>query len=134
MAINELIQTYPHIAIIVFSLMVTLLITIVNYFMIDKERMKEIKEKQKGLKAELKSHKGNPEKMMEINKQMMEDMPEQLKMSFKPMLITMIPLLIMFAWLRSTFAITAIASTWLWWYIGSSILFSIVVRKAFGLQ
>jgi len=134
MAINELIQTYPHIAIIFFALIVTLVITVVNYFMIDKERMKEIKEKQKQLRAEMKNHKGNPEKMMEINKQMMEDMPEQLKMSFKPMLVTMIPILIMFAWIRSTFATTAIAGTWFWWYIGSSIIFSITVRKLFGLQ
>ena len=44
------------------------------------------------------------------------------------------PLLILFAWLRSTFAETAIAGTWLWWYIGTSIAFSIVIRKLFGLQ
>mgnify|MGYP001561455027 FL=1 len=78
--------------------------------------------------------KDNPEKMLEINKKMMEDMPEQLKHSFKPMLVTLIPLLVLFTWLKSTYAATTIASTWFWWYIGASILFSIILRKVFGLQ
>ena len=134
MAITELIQNNPRISIIVLSFVVTLFITIVNYFMTDRKRMKEIKEKQKRLRAELKQFKDNPQKMMEINKQMMEDMPEQLKHSFKPMLVTIIPLIILFKWLRASFAITAIAGTWFWWYIGASILFSMILRKIFGLQ
>lgn len=134
MAITELIQNNPRIAIVVLAFLVTLFITIVNYFMVDKKRMKEIKDKQKRLREEMKQYKDNPTKMMEINKQMMEDMPEQLKHSFKPMLVTIIPLLILFNWLRATFAITAIAGSWFWWYIISSIAFSMILRKVFGLQ
>jgi uncharacterized membrane protein (DUF106 family) len=52
----------------------------------------------------------------------------------KPMMVTFIPIIIFFGWMKATFALTAIASTWLWWYIGSSILFSIVIRKGVGLQ
>ena len=132
--INELIQTHPRILIIVLSFIVTLVITLVYYFMTDREKMKEIKERQKELRKEMKQYRDNPEKMMEINKKMLEDMPEQLKQSLKPMLITMIPLLILFAWLRSSYAETTIASTWIWWYIGSSLIFSITIRKLFGLQ
>jgi len=132
--ITEFIQNNPRTAIIALSFLVTLFITIVNYFMVDKVRMKEIREKQKSLRTEMKKYKDNPTKMMELNKQMMEDMPEQLKHSFKPMLVTIIPLLILFKWLRSTFEITAIAGTWFWWYIGASIAFSMILRKVFGLQ
>ncbi len=32
------------------------------------------------------------------------------------------------------FALTAIADTWLWWYIGASIISSIALSKAVGLQ
>ena len=134
MTITDLIQNNPRIAIIILAFMVTLFITIVTHFMVDKKRMKEIKEKQKALRAEIKKFRDNPAKMMELNKQMMEDMPEQLKHSFKPMLVTIIPLLILFKWLRATFAITAIAGTWFWWYIGFSILFSMILRKVMGLQ
>ena len=134
MALTELIQNNPRLAIIILSLIVTLFITIVTYFMTDRVRMKEIKAKQKALRLEIKKYKHDPAKMMELNKQMMEDMPEQLRHSFKPMLVTIIPLLILLGWLRATFADTAISSTWIWWYIGSSIVFSMSLRKIFGLQ
>jgi len=134
MPLTELIQSNPKISIVALAFLVSIAITIINYFMVDREKMKQIKQKQKQLREEMKKFKDNPEKMMEINKQMLEDMPEQLKMSFKPMLITLVPLLILFAWLKSTFAVTSIASTWIWWYIGASILSSIILRKMFGLQ
>lgn len=135
--ITEFIQANAwnaRISILVLSFLVTLFITIITYYMTDRKRMKELRDKQKALRIEIKKHKDNPQKMMELNKQMIEDMPEQLKHSFKPMLITMIPIIIIFAWLRSTFALTVIAKTWFWWYIGSSIVFSIILRKVFGLQ
>lgn len=124
----------PKGSIIAISFLVTLFITVVRYYMTDKEKMKTLREKQKALRAEMKNHKDDPEKMMEINKQMLEDMPEQMKMSFKPMLVTMIPILLVFAWMRSIYALTAISGSWLWWYIGSSIVFSIILSKGFGLQ
>jgi uncharacterized membrane protein (DUF106 family) len=134
MTITELVQQSPTISIIILSFLVTLFITIVTYYMTDRERMKEIKAKQKALRKEIKQYRDNPQKMMDLNKQMMEDMPEQMKHSFKPMLVTIIPLLILFAWLRGTFAETTIASTWFWWYLGSSLVFSMSLRKIFGLQ
>jgi uncharacterized membrane protein (DUF106 family) len=102
--------------------------------MTDREKMKDIRMRQKKLRVEMKEHKNNPEKMMEINKQMLEDMPEQMKMNFKPMIVTMIPILIVFSWMRSTYALTSISGSWLWWYIGSSIIFSIFLSKKMGLQ
>ena len=132
--ITELIQNNPRVAIIILSFIVTLFITTITYFMTDREKMKEIKDRQKELRKEMKTHKDNPEKMLEINKKMMEDMPEQLKHSMRPMMVTIIPIIIFFGWLRATFALTAIAGTWFWWYLGSSIFFSIFVRKIFGLQ
>ena len=135
MVITEFIQSNAwnaRISIVVLSFLVTLFITVVTYYMTDRVRMKELKEKQKRLRKEIKQHRDNPQKMMELNKQMMEDMPEQLKHSFKPMLVTIIPLLILLGWLRSTF--TDILPSWIWWYIGSSVIFSMGTRKVFGLQ
>ena len=134
MAITELIQNSPRISIIIISLIVTIFITAVRYFMTDREKMKEIKERQKELRREMKEFKDHPEKMMEINKKMLEDFPEQMKQSFKPMLITIIPIIIIFGWMKSVYAVTAIAGTWLWWYIGASIIFSIILSKSLGLQ
>ena len=134
MVILELIQTNPRISIILISFIASIFITVVRYFLTDREKMKEIKDKHKKLREEMKEFKNNPEKMLEINKKMMEDLPEQMKQSFKPMIITLIPLLILFKWLWSTYAETAIADTWLWWYIIVSIIFSIILNKVFGMN
>ncbi|MAG02414.1 hypothetical protein CMI42_03685 [Candidatus Pacearchaeota archaeon] len=134
MAINDLIINNPRTSIILVALIVTIFITVIRYFLTDKEKMKEIRDRQKELRKEMKEHKNNPEKMMELNKKMLEDFPEQMKQSFKPMVITLIPILLIFGWMRATYALTAIANTWLWWYIGASIIFSIILSKAFGLQ
>lgn len=134
MVINELIQNNPHWAIIAISFLATLFITIVTYFMTDKVRMKELRDKQKYLKEEIKRHRDNTQKVMELNKQMLEDMPEQMKHSFKPMLITIIPMVLLWGWLKDVFVLTPIASTWFWWYLGASLISSIILRKIFGLQ
>jgi uncharacterized membrane protein (DUF106 family) len=134
MAISSLIIANPKASILILSLIVTLFITIITHFLTDKELMRGIKEKQKKLREEMKIHRDNPEKMMEINKKMMEDLPHQMKQSLKVSLVTIIPLLFLFNWLKVTFAATSIASSWIWWYILSSLAFSIVLRKLFKLD
>ncbi len=134
MTISSLIIASPKASILIFSLIVTLFITIITHFLTDKELMRGIKEKQKKLREEMKIHRDNPEKMMEINKKMMEDLPHQMKQSLKVSLVTIIPLLFLFNWLKVTFAATSIASSWIWWYILSSLAFSIVLRKVFKLD
>jgi uncharacterized membrane protein (DUF106 family) len=134
MFLEDFIIASPKVAILVFSFFVTLLITIVSHFMTDKELMRGIKEKQKNIREEMKKHRDNPEKMMELNKQMMEDLPNQMKQSLKISLVTMVPLLVLFSWLKTNFTATSIAGNWLWWYIISSLVFSIVLRKLFKLD
>ena len=129
-----LIQSNPKVAIVILSLLVTLVLTVVNYFVTDKELMKNIKAKQKTIREEMKQYKHDAQKMMELNKKMMEDFPAQMKQSFKMMIITFIPIVIFYSWIRSVFATTTLASGWIWWYIISSIVFSIILRKAFKLD
>ena len=58
---------------------------------------------QKQLKAAQKSK--NMKKMQKIQKEMMESMMENLQHSFKPMLITIIPFILVFGWLSSTYGV-----------------------------
>jgi len=130
----SIIILYPQASILLISFLVTLFITIISHYFTDKELMRGIKEKQKRLREEMKQHKDNPQKMMEINKQMMEDFPTQMKQSMKISLITIVPLLFLFNWLRVAFNQTAIATNWIWWYIIASLIFSLVLRKLFKLD
>jgi len=53
--------------------------------------------------------------------------------SFKPMLITIVPILLFFSFMKGLFVNTEIAKTWIWWYIGGSIASSMIFRKLLKL-
>jgi uncharacterized membrane protein (DUF106 family) len=135
MVFTEVIMQYPRITILGFAALISLFISIVNFFILDKEKLREIKKRQKDLSAEIKQHQkdGNHDKVMELNKELMAHIPETLKHSFKPMLITIIPVLIFFTFIKSAYAETAISSTWFWWYLGGAIASSLIFRKLFKL-
>jgi len=129
----SLIQLYPRVSLIIISLLVSLFITLVNYFVLDKDKMRESKARQKAIQEEMKKHKDNPSKVMELQKEMMSHSMETMKHSFKPMLITFVPIIIFFGLMRDWYATTEIAKNWLWYYIGGSLVGSIAFRKIFNL-
>lgn len=135
MAIQELINSYPHISIILLALIITFFISLVNYFVLDKERMREIKSRQKRLQEEIKKHQkeGNMDKAMALQKELLADMPEMFKHSLKPMLITLIPVLIFFSFVRGAYAQTSIASSWFWYYLITALVGSMIFRKLLKL-
>ncbi|HLC87424.1 MAG TPA: EMC3/TMCO1 family protein [Candidatus Nanoarchaeia archaeon] len=127
MALNELITQYPKESLILIAILITLITTIVNKKFSDQRRMKELKDIQKACKINLKNAKGNQDELGKINKQMMECSLELMKHSFKPMFITMIPFLFLFWWIRSVYI--NILPGWIWWYLGTAIISSILFRK-----
>ena len=131
----SLIQFYPRISIVLIALLVSFFISLINYFFLDKERMKEIKSKQKEIQKKIKEHQkaGETEKMLQLQKEMMADMPEMFKHSFKPMLITLVPILLMFSYVRNVFAQTTLASSWFWWYLITALISSMIFRKLLKL-
>jgi uncharacterized membrane protein (DUF106 family) len=129
----EIILQYPRTSLIIIAGLVSFFITLVNYFVLDEDQVRASKAKQKELQKQIKEHKGNPAKAMEIQKEMMGHALDNMRHSLKPMLITMIPVIIVFWLLRDTFAQTAIAGSWLWYYIISAIAFSLIFRKLFKL-
>ena len=133
MAISELIQAYPIWSIIVIGVLVSLFISLINYFVLDKDKMRKGKEKQKEIQKQMKEHKHDHVKQTELSKELMSHTMENLKHSFKPMIITIIPILVIFWWMKEIFIETTIAKTWLWWYIGTAIASSLVFRKLFKL-
>lgn len=122
-----LINSYPQVSILVISFLVVLVTTIITKYVTNQKRMKELKDIQKACQIKLKDSKGNTEEMNKINKEIMDCSMELMKHSFKPMLITFIPLLLLAGWMNGTFA--KILSSWIWWYILSGLVFSMILRK-----
>lgn len=127
MTISNWMVANPKLSVILFSAIVTLVSTLITKKYTDQNRMKELKEIQKACQIKLKDSAGNPTKMAEIQKEIMNCSMELIKHSFKPMIITFIPLLIFFWWIREIYS--GVFSSWLWWYIGTGIVSSIIFRK-----
>lgn len=127
--INELINANPKVAVICLSIGVTLLMTLVTKFFTDQIKMKELKGRQKELQKKSKEVRGDLKEMEKINQEILAISMEMMKHSFKPLLITMIPLFVIFWWAKNSFASTTLASAWIWWYIGTSLVSSIIFRK-----
>lgn len=140
-SITALIQAYPHVSIITISIVISFFVSLVNYFILDKERVRELRSRQKKMQQEIMGHQkaGNHEKALQLQKDSLTDSLELMKHSFKPALITMIPLLIVFGLLRGVYSTTSLASNWLifpvwvWYYILSALVSSILFRKLFKL-
>ena len=129
MALTEFMISNPRTSLVAISFLVTLAMTLVTKHFTDQIRMKELKEIQKKHQARMKDNKGNLEEQKKIQKEMMEGSFELMRHSFKPIFITMIPILLIFWWIRGIYIETIIAGTWLWWYIGAALISSIVLRK-----
>ena len=129
--LKELIISNPKESIIFISIVVTLLMTLATKYLTNQEEMKKLKEEQKKHQEKMKQNKDNVQEMQKIQKEMLASSMALMKHSFKPMLITFAPLLLFFWWMRKILALTAFATSWIWWYIGASIISSILFRKIF---
>ncbi len=124
-----IIQASPKISVIIIALAVTLVSMIVTKLFTNKVKSKELKDKQKACQELMKKHKGNTVKIMEIQKELMACSMEQMKMGFKPMLITFIPFIILFGFIRKVFTGTVISGTWFWYYLITALVASMIFRK-----
>ena len=101
---GPLLRIHPFWGIVIVSLLVTLIITIIHKYTTDQKLMKELKEKQKKFQKEIQKHKEDPQKAMKIQKEAMASNMEYMKHSFRPMLFTFIPIIIIIGWLNANFA------------------------------
>jgi len=126
-SIVSLMTKYPKESVVLLAFLVTLIMTFITKKFTNQARMKELKDIQKACQIKLKDSKGDVKKQAEIQEEMMKCSLELMKHSMKPMLITFIPLLLFFVWVRGIY--TPIFSGWIWWYIGTGIISSIILRK-----
>ncbi len=83
------------------SFVVTLISTLAYKYTTDQGLIKRTKEDIKKLRDKQKKHRDDKEKMLEIQQKMMSKNMIIMKQSFKPMIYTVIPFLLVFAWLAA---------------------------------
>ena len=132
MTITEIITLYPRISIICFSIVITLISTLVTMWLTNQEHLRELKKRQKEIQKELRTLKPGDGKYKELQSEVLQITGTMMKSSFKPLLITMIPFLILFYWIRSIYT-PIMGFGWFWYYLGASIVASTIFRKLFKM-
>lgn len=99
--LNPLLKLGPLWAILILSLVISLVITVVYKYLTDQKRMKELKDEQKELQNQMKSLKDSPQEIIKLQKEAMKKNWEYMRSSFKPTLVTMIPIIIIFGWMTA---------------------------------
>lgn len=135
MDILGLMRFYPRTSIILLAIVISFGTSLVSYYVLDKEKIREIKAKQKNLQKEMMKYQkeGKHDKVLSLQKEIMSYSMEMIRHSFKPLLITAIPVLFVFALIQSFYSGTVIASSWIWYYIFSTIAGSVVFKKVLNL-
>lgn len=87
--------------IIFLSFIVSLITVLIYKFATDQKKMKQLKEEQKELQKKIKGLKNEPKKMMELQKEIMKKNMEYMKHSLKAIIITFLPLILIFGWMNS---------------------------------
>jgi uncharacterized membrane protein (DUF106 family) len=115
---------------------VTLVSTLAHKYLTDQAHLGNQKSRQKELQQQLKGCK-DPKKLSELNAEMLQITGTMFRASLKPMLVTFIPFILIFTWLRGVYVptIDGVAApiidgiSWLWYYIGFSVIASMILRK-----
>ncbi|MEW6063176.1 MAG: EMC3/TMCO1 family protein [Nanoarchaeota archaeon] len=127
------IKIHPAFGIAFISFVLTLFMTLVYKYLTDQMIMKGIKDDVKSIQTKMKDSKNNPQKLISLQKEAMEKNMKYMMHSFKPMLITFIPIIFIFSWLRNTYngvdLDLLIIHSWIWGYIIFTFIFTYVLRK-----
>ena len=100
---NILLALPPAVAIIIISLFVSIVTTVVYKYTTNQKHLKEIKEEMGRMQAEIRTTK-EPGRAAQLQKEMMGKSMKQLNSSTKSMLITLVPLFLLFGWMGSHLA------------------------------
>ena len=133
--------------VIFISFLITLLITLSYKFLTNQSAMKDLKTRMKEFQKQMKESKGDMERYQQIQKEAMSTQMQYMKHSWKPMLYTFLPLILIFSWMRATFdsgldiitwgfkiPLFGIGLGWLGTYIFASIFFSMILRKVMKIH
>ncbi len=101
---GPLLEIPPLWAILIASLMISVLSTVAYKFLTNQELMKSLKADLKKHQNDMKAHKDNPDKMMAIQKKAMDANMKYMGQSMRPTLLTLPIILLIFPWLGSHFA------------------------------
>lgn len=94
----------PLYSIMFLSFLISLIIVLIYKAMTNQTEMKDLKEQLAKYQKQMREHKKEPEKMLEIQKKAMDLNMKYMGKSMKPTLITFLPIILIFGWMNGHFA------------------------------
>jgi len=137
MAITSWMLQNSLLSITLISAVLALATTLVYKYATDQSMLKQIREDMKKYQEQMKVHKGNAEKLSEIQKQIMPLQSKMMAQSMKPMIITIIPFIVIFKVLGDIYTTMIVIPLSFWpghlgWvgtYVILSMIFTTLFRK-----
>tara|TARA_Y100000310_G_scaffold324914_1_gene387532 strand:- start:40037 stop:40822 length:786 start_codon:yes stop_codon:yes gene_type:complete len=106
--VEPLLNQSPFGVIFALAFVVSLVITLAYKYLTDQDKMKSLKDQQKEYQKRMKGLRDQPDQMMKVQKEAMKLNGQYMKMSLKPTLITMLPILLIFGWMSANLAFAPI--------------------------
>ena len=131
--ITELMESNPVLSIIIIGVIVTFISTLLTKWLTNQEHLKSLKKRQKEIQQEIKKSKDDFKLIQELQSEMLKITGTMMKSSFRPILITFVPFVILFIWMRGIYEPILGRWTWIFWYLGASIVSSMILRKVFDV-
>ena len=102
-------QPVAFLIILLATVVISVISTLAYKYTTDQKKMKRIKEKLKDLQAQMKEARGDQDKMLKLNGQIMKSHNEYSMQSMRSILFTIIPVMLIFIYLQANVAFTPIA-------------------------
>jgi len=150
MIFEEFVKNQPLLSIIIFSLIITFVLTLIYKIFTPQNRTKELREEQKKIQGQIKVEKDS-EKMMALQEELLKKSAELMRLTMKPMFITLILIWPTFIFLKNLYTTAKVGAIipwrfnlpilcswlpglcdgagWLLSYAILSMIFSIILRK-----
>ncbi len=107
---------------------ISIILTLAQKYLSDKEKLKELRKEQKLLNEEVKKYRDHPEKLNEISKKQLEFIPRTFELTIKPLIYTSIPIILLFRWFAD-YLQPKMGGWWFLYYIIFSMILSSIFRK-----
>ena len=120
---------------IVLVFIISLITTLVQKYATDQKTIRELKEQQKEINKKSKEFKHDPQKMLEIQKEMGPLTMKLMKHSMRPLAYTGVPFILLFRWFMDYFTVLGDVKffgfmSWFWFYLIFAMVFGGILRKA----
>ena len=123
---------------LIIILILSIITTLLQKYTTDQATLRELRKQQKEIQKEIKKHRDNPQKVMELQRSSLPASMKMMQLSMRSAFYTIIPFILLFRWFLDYFATIPDFRffgffSWFWFYFIFTIIFSSFLRKWFNI-